>query len=557
MDGVWPILACAAAALPAGMILVNLGRYRPLPPVGALRVPTLSVLIPARNEAANIRAALESVLASEGLGLEVLVWDDSSTDATAEIVESFARTDARVRLLRGVPPPAGWAGKPFGCHSLAREARGEVLLFLDADVRIRKSDSLARIASAFNRTDLDLLSGIPAQITTTLPEALIVPLIHFVLLGFLPIQKMRTSGSPSFAAACGQLLAVRAAAYHACGGHAPVRNSFHEGITMARSFRKQGRRTDLFDASETATCRMYEGWAQVWNGFAKNAHEGLASPRSVVPMSALLLFGQVAPVFLLFSGAPSKGEVVCAALAAFLGMAARAVLAARFHQPVAGVLLHPVSVALLLLIQWYGALRFLLGIPVGWRGRTLAALALLASFTTSPRCLGQSQPSPASPYSMADAPQSVGPEKCPNLELADQHGTLHALHFPRTRALFLVAATRAGSKHISEWVKPVAEAFGDKIDILGLADVRNVPSSLQGVVRRAILSGTEWPVLLDWKGDFCATFLQNGASIQVHVIHPAGQVSLKISGNASAENLARIQTELQKLTRGVTRTESQ
>ena len=151
-----------------------------------------SVLIPARNEEANIGAALRSVLQSEGIDFEVIVLDDGSSDRTAEIVREIADGDARVRLESAQPLPAGWCGKNFACHQLAALARHPLLIFLDADVRVLRSDSLARLAHFVEQSGAALVSGVPREETRGLMEKLIVPLIHFVLLGFLPMRRMRT-----------------------------------------------------------------------------------------------------------------------------------------------------------------------------------------------------------------------------------------------------------------------------------------------------------------------------------------------------------------------------
>ena len=273
-------------------------------------VPAISVLIPARNEEHAIGAALEAVLASRGVELEVVVLDDHSDDATADVVSAIAERDSRVRLLRGQPLPAGWCGKQYACSLLAQAARHPLLVFLDADVRLAP-DGLARMAAFLEESQADLASGIPLQETGTLVEKLVIPLNHFVLLGFLPLARMRRSRHPAYAAGCGQLILARRSAYDAAGGHAAIRASLHDGITLPRAFRAAGFRTDLCDMTEIATCRMYRTAGDVWRGLAKNATEGLASPGMIVPATAVLLGGQVLPLGLLAARglAPSPGRM--------------------------------------------------------------------------------------------------------------------------------------------------------------------------------------------------------------------------------------------------------
>jgi len=264
-------VSCLLAVIPAALFLRNLPLYAPLPRPGSTR-SRCSVLIPARNEEANIAAALRTVLESEGIDLEVIVLDDGSTDRTAETVRDIAISDPRVRLESAQPLPAGWCGKNFACQQLASLARNPLLVFMDADVRVSRADSLARLAQFVEQSGAALVSGVPREETRGLMEKLVIPLIHFVLLGFLPLQRMRASTDPRFAAACGQILAVRREAYGRTGGHSAIANRIHDAVALTRSFRAHGLSTDLFDATDTFHCRMYQRASEVWHGFAKNAH---------------------------------------------------------------------------------------------------------------------------------------------------------------------------------------------------------------------------------------------------------------------------------------------
>ncbi len=359
--------SCVLAVIPAALFVRNLALYRPLPLTGAGK-QRCSVLIPARNEEANIGAAIRSVLQSDGIDFEVIVLDDGSTDRTAEIVCEIAGGDARVRLESAQPLPAGWCGKNFACHQLAALAQQPLLVFLDADVRVSRSDSLARLVHFIEQTGAALVSGVPREETRGLMEKLIVPLIHFVLLGFLPLQRMRTSTDPRFAAACGQILAVRRADYKGAGGHAAIADRLHDAVALARSMRAHGGKTDLFDATDAFQCRMYRSASEVWSGFAKNAHEGLGSPRLIGPATLLLLGGQVLPLVLL-AFAPSLVTVI-ATIAVFLP---RLVAVVRFRQSFLGALLHPVGICVLVAIQWLALLRTLLRRPAVWKGRAYSA----------------------------------------------------------------------------------------------------------------------------------------------------------------------------------------
>jgi hypothetical protein len=246
-------------------------------------------------------------------------------------------------------------------------------VFLDADVRLAP-DALARMRAYMEQSGVALASGVPHQELGTFSERLLIPLIHFILLGFLPMHGMRLSRRASMSAGCGQLFIVRRDAYAACGGHARLKDSLHDGIKLPRVFRSAGFRTDLFDATDLATCRMYHTNRDTWRGLGKNATEGLAAPGTIGPMTALLLGGQVLPFLLLgFACALSASALSGAALAALLSYAPRLVAARIFRQPLVGAWLHPLGVLALLAIQWHAFVRHLLGKPFEWKGRHYGA----------------------------------------------------------------------------------------------------------------------------------------------------------------------------------------
>jgi hypothetical protein len=365
------VTACMLALIPGALFVRNLGSYAPLPRAVATR-GRCSVLIPSRNEEANIGDALRSILRSEGVEVEVVVLDDASTDRTAEIVREFAAVDSRVRLEIAKPLPPGWCGKPFACQQLAALARHPLLIFLDADVRVSRSDSLARLVDYINVKDVSLVSGVPREETKGFMEKLVIPLIHFVLLGFLPLRRMRAGTDPRYAAACGQVIAVRRDAYECAGGHAAIPDRLHDGVALARAFRQHSLATDLFDATDTFHCRMYHSAREVWNGFGKNAHEALASPQLIVPSTLFLLGGQVLPLVSLMH-ASSPAALFFAVVGTGAAFLPRLLGVARFHQSPLGALLHPIGVCVLVAIQWFAFFRFACGRPSVWKGRAYSA----------------------------------------------------------------------------------------------------------------------------------------------------------------------------------------
>lgn len=360
--------AFALALLPALVLLRNLGLVRPPPaPRPGVR-PRVSLLIPARDEERTIEAALAAALASDGVDLEVLVLDDGSRDRTPERVRAVAARDPRVRLVSGVALPAGWSGKMHACARLAEQATAPWLVFQDADVTL-SPDALARAVEHLEATGVDLASGVPRQETGSLGERALVPLIHLVLLGYLPVWRLRRSRHPAYAAGCGQLVVARREAYVRAGGHAAVRATLHDGVALPRAFRRAGLATDLFDATPVARCRMFSTSREALAGLSRNAREGLGANGTIVPATVLLLGGHLLPFALL-----ALDPTPLAAAAAGLSLGARLVLARRFRQRLVDVLLHPLGVALLVALQWAALVRSLRGRGAAWRGRTYGAV---------------------------------------------------------------------------------------------------------------------------------------------------------------------------------------
>lgn len=384
MTAHWGLAALAgfgllSSLIPLIMMLRNLPLYRGARgrgnrPASAVGV-AVTVCIPARNEAANIEACVRSALACGGPEVEVCAYDDHSTDGTGEILRRLAAEDPRVRIVPTLPLPEGWNGKMWGCDRMGRAARGEWVLFTDADVRLAPECLSQAVASA-ESLRCELLSTVPRQITGSWAEDAVVPLIHYVLLGYLPMGRMRATLDPAASAGIGQFLLARRDAWLKIDGYARFPGTMHDGIRMPREFRRTGLRTDLFDGTSLAQVRMYRGLSQTWRGFAKNAYEGLGSPWLLLLVTALHIFGQVAAWAIVAAGIVAAtaglpmpaGAAALAAAAIALQLVHRIVLRCAFGHSWRAVLLHPVGLAMLTAIQWHSLWLSLRG-RREWRGR--------------------------------------------------------------------------------------------------------------------------------------------------------------------------------------------
>jgi GT2 family glycosyltransferase len=238
----------------------------------------ISVLLPARDEEHRLLPALRALTSQVGLnaaaGVEFLVLDDASRDGTAALVDAVAGHEPRLRLVRGTgEPPAGHLGKSWACTRLveAADPRATVFVFLDADV-VLAPDALTRTVTLLRSAELDLVSPYPRQLAATAAERLLQPLLQWSWLTMVPLRVAERSSRPSLALANGQLLTVDAACYREAGGHAaePVRAAVLEDLALARHLHRRGARGAFVDGTALATCRMYEGWHELRDGYAKS-----------------------------------------------------------------------------------------------------------------------------------------------------------------------------------------------------------------------------------------------------------------------------------------------
>lgn len=540
------VISLVFAVIPCGMFFLNLFFYRRLQSMSdsgqiaeANARSRVSVLVPARNEEKNIRPMLESVLANRGVDFEVVVLDDHSTDRTADIVREFATRDARVRLKDAPALPPGWCGKQHACHALAQRARNPLLVFMDADVRLAP-DALRRMADFMQTRGIALASGVPRQELGTFSERLLIPLIHFVLLGYLPMFMMRWTTRAAFSAGCGQLFIARRDAYEVTGGHSMIRATLHDGVKLPRLFRRAGFNTDLFDATDVATCRMYRTNDETWRGLGKNATEGLAAPGTIVPMTLLLFCGQVLPfVLLALAPAMNSSTFVLAGLAAVCAWLPRFVAVACFRQPVLAAFLQPVGVTALLAIQWMALARKILGQPMEWKGRAYSPTQLSSkSATVAVRAVILAACCLLA-FECAAAGESTN-AVCGSFELSDQFGAPHKISFPRTNVVVLTIADKKGNDEVDGWVAAVKERSGGRVVICGIADVGSVPGPLRDFVRKKFQKARTHPVMMDWDGRIIGGFKPQKEHANVYVIDCQGCVTLHLAGAAKPESLKEL-----------------
>jgi len=336
--------------------------------------PLISVLVPARNEEANIGVCLESLRQQDYPNFEILVLDDSSTDGTADVVAGIAAEDSRVRLLKGQPLPSGWAGKTFACHQLAQEARGSWLLFTDADT-VHSPSMLRRVLGVALVSHAVLISGFPYQRTTSIWQKMALPIMcYFMLLCWMPLWLLQRSRRNLPSVAIGQFLFFSADEYRSIGGHEAVRSRIMEDVWLGREVARHHYKQLTLDLSSLVSCQMYREFGTMWDGIARWLYVVASlSLVSLVGLMAVVLFLFLAPflwlVYGLLLAQPDFAWGVLVTLQVAIVFLARYLAGRRFSQPKSSVILHPVGMLFIVLIVFYASYQRLTGGGVRWKGR--------------------------------------------------------------------------------------------------------------------------------------------------------------------------------------------
>ena len=340
--------------------------------------PLVSVLIPARNEEANIGECLASVVTQDYSNIEILVLDDNSSDGTAQIVNEIANGDKRVRLIRGKPLPDNWAGKCYACHQLSQNAAGEWLLFLDADT-VSKPHMISGTLEIARRENIALLSGFPRQCVSGLTQKIVIPILfYFIIMSWFPLWWFHRSKKSLPTLAIGQFLLFKREDYMRIGGHQVVKSRIMEDVFFGLEMSKHGGRTLSVDLSKTITTRMYNNISSMTEGCVKWFYSVAAlSPIALVGffLAAYIFF--LAPFYWMLAGPfhdvamvdpwVSWGFIILSQITLILLM--RIITDLYFRGSPLSVIFHPLGMAFLILTVLYAVGRRAVGAGVAWKER--------------------------------------------------------------------------------------------------------------------------------------------------------------------------------------------
>jgi chlorobactene glucosyltransferase len=338
--------------------------------------PLVSICIPARNEESVIDRCITSALKQSYPNFEILVLDDNSTDQTPEILEKFSNIIHNVHTISGKEKPSDWLGKPWACHQLSKRAKGEIIIFIDADVWLEEN-AIYKAVNALQRSDV--ITVWPKQQVVTFWEKLIIPMIYYGLYTLLPAKyveqnpkwipkRFQQKFAPAFAAACGQFIGFNRQAYEAIGGHTSVKQEIVEDVELSRQIKKAGLSIIMYDGVETVNCRMYQNHHELFEGLRKNFFVGFGRNLSLFLFMAIMQFLVfIMPFYVLSFGSQQEKMYACLLIGIFLIQ--RWLLDLRFKWNPLMSLLQPVT------IVWYEVLGIrclwdhYTGQKASWKGR--------------------------------------------------------------------------------------------------------------------------------------------------------------------------------------------
>ena len=341
------------------------------------KYPFVSILIPARNEEKIIQNTIKMFQLLDYPEYEVIILDDCSTDKTYEVALSASKYDPKIQVHSGLPLPPDWLGKNWACHQLSNIAKGELFIFTDADT-IWKPDTLKAIIHLMQIHQADMMSVFPTQLTVTFTERMVIPLLTFSILAYLPDLLVRYTHHPAFAAANGQCLVFKKYAYMKINGHFAVRNMVLEDMNLAWNLKRKGLKLVIALGNQILRARMYENWQQVRNGFTKNILAGYGNSIFLLILSTIFHWS----LFL----APWVGFLICLLLPESsywltfflailtIGILIRLLTNATAKQNIFDGIGMPISVILMTIIAFEAIYLKAINKPSVWKGRAVYSL---------------------------------------------------------------------------------------------------------------------------------------------------------------------------------------
>jgi glycosyltransferase involved in cell wall biosynthesis len=327
--------------------------------------PQLSIVVAARNEERNIEAALRSLLAQEAIDYEVIMVEDRSTDSTPAIVDRLALDQPRLRVIHLTELADGWLGKNRALHEGAKLARGEFILFTDADVIFERS-VIARAVAFAKREGIDHLCAGPRVVSPTVPLGIFVNAFIFFFFIYSRPWHARNRRSKAHVG-IGAFNLVRSDAYRAVGGHEKVKLRPDDDVMLGKILKQNGSQQEIVDARGDVEVEWYSSLPEAIDGLMKNAFSGLRYSVLRLMAASVFLFGMNVLPFLAIFFTRGTTQLLFGATA-FLLVCMLAGIAVRSRSPWWYALGFPAAAMLFLYVCWKSALLTLRQGGIYWRG---------------------------------------------------------------------------------------------------------------------------------------------------------------------------------------------
>lgn len=321
---------------------------------------SVGVVVPMRNEAENVEGIV-ATLSAQDAPFHFYFLDDNSEDKTLELLQRFTAGDSRFTVIKGAPLADGWIGKTWALQQLYEASSEDVLVSIDADVRLT-NDAINKAVTSLRGARLDFLSPYPRQIAQSFGERLIQPLLQWSWLTTVPLRYAESARQKSMAVANGQFFVVRRSALDSIGGYQSVKHAVIDDVFLARQLIAHGSSGTVIDGSDIAETRMYASWSEIEAGYGKSLNKAFGSIFGAIFVIVFLFVTSIAPLVLGLLGNP-YGWLGFAAI-----VGSRVLSAIKSRGSVVDSVLHPISIVALIYLIVYS---YLVRGTVTWKGRTL------------------------------------------------------------------------------------------------------------------------------------------------------------------------------------------
>lgn len=323
---------------------------------------SISVIVPLRNEAKNVAELVASLHHQKNLThIEFLLLDDNSEDETLALLQQHTLGLTNFQIVSGTTLPQGWIGKTWALQQLFERSSGEIIISIDADVRL-VPDAISKAVTLLKMAQLDFLSPYPKQLADSWSERLIQPLLQWSWMSTVILRVAEKSSLASTVVANGQFFVVRKAALDQVSGYESVRNKVLDDVVLARSLVKNGSHGCVANGATIASTRMYSSWREIQAGYGKSLHAAFGS----------VLGSGIAIVFVFLTGiAPLIAGITGSTIGWYAFGAVtltRTMSAIKVGKSGLDAILHPISSALLIYLIIYS---WMMRGQVQWKGRTL------------------------------------------------------------------------------------------------------------------------------------------------------------------------------------------